>query len=82
MFYVYLLRSMSQPDMTYVGYTSRAPTQRLQEHNDGLTITTYRHRPWRIEVVVGFYNRQKAEEFERYLKHGSGHAFARKHFWS
>jgi len=35
------------------------------------------------EVVVAVYSKDhvKAEAFERYLKHGSGHAFAKRHFW-
>jgi hypothetical protein len=37
--------------------------------------------PWELVVAVYFADRQKAEAFERYLKHGSGHAFAKRHFW-
>jgi hypothetical protein len=32
-------------------------------------------------VVIRFEDDAKAEAFERYLKFGSGHAFAAKHFW-
>jgi hypothetical protein len=32
-------------------------------------------------VIVEFLSEDKARTFERYLKSGSGHAFARRHFW-
>jgi hypothetical protein len=32
-------------------------------------------------VVIRFDDDGKAEAFERYLKSGSGHAFARRHLW-
>lgn len=31
--------------------------------------------------AVWFKEMKKAEAFETYLKHGSGHAFAKRHFW-
>jgi putative endonuclease len=37
--------------------------------------------PWRLVTYVAFSDRAKAEEFERYLKSGSGHAFANKRLW-
>ncbi len=40
-----------------------------------------KHRPWRPIVVIRFQDDGKAEAFERYPKGGSGHAFARRHFW-
>lgn len=38
------------------------------------------NRPWRVITVIEFPNQQSAMEFERYLKSGSGRAFARRHF--
>jgi len=38
-------------------------------------------RPWSPVVVIRFENDEKAERFERYLKSGSGHAFAKRHLW-
>jgi hypothetical protein len=32
-------------------------------------------------IAIRFRDRTKAEHLERYLKSGSGHAFARRHFW-
>lgn len=78
--YVYLLRSTSYPDKRYVGITSDLQA-RVKEHNAGKSPHTSKHRPWKIVVVVRFEDDRRAEQFERYLKGGSGHAFARRHFW-
>jgi predicted GIY-YIG superfamily endonuclease len=80
MHYVYLLESESEPDRRYVGLTIDL-RQRLQDHNAGKSSHTAKYRPWRIVTYVAFSNRSKAEAFERYLKSGSGHAFARKRLW-
>jgi putative endonuclease len=68
--------------MTYVGFTTKDIRERMDEHNRGITRTTAPHIPWNIEVVVSFKDMSKAQEFETYLKHGSGYAFAKRHFWS
>jgi len=54
----------------------------MQEHNTGLSKTTRPHIPWKIEVLISFASKQKAEAFEYYLKKGSGYAFSKKHFWT
>ncbi len=79
---VYLLRSIKNPQMTYVGFTTKDIRERMDEHNRGLTRTTAPHIPWDIEVIVCFKDKKKAQEFEMYLKNGSGYAFAKRHFWS
>lgn len=38
------------------------------------------NKPWRIKFYAAFDQLELATEFERYLKSGSGHAFAKKHF--
>ena len=78
--YVYLLRSKSYPKQRYVGLTADLK-RRLSEHNAGKSPHTSKYAPWEIVVAVYFKNRAKAEVFERYLKQGSGHAFANRHFW-
>ncbi len=78
--YVYLLRSESSPGQTYIGSTKDFQ-KRLKHHNAGQSPYTSRFRPWTTEVVVRFEDDAKAEAFERYLKSGSGHAFAKRHFW-
>ena len=78
--YVYLLRSSSHPDQRYVGLTSKLK-RRLADHNTGKSPHTRKVAPWELVVAVYFADRQKAEAFECYLKQGSGHAFANRHFW-
>ncbi len=80
MHYVYLLRSVNAPDQKYSGVTDDLK-KRLAEHNRGQSIHTNKFKPWELVAYVAFVDRSKAESFEKYLKHGSGHAFARKHFW-
>jgi predicted GIY-YIG superfamily endonuclease len=55
--------------------------RRLGEHNAGKSPHTAAHAPWKVEVALHFADDAKAKAFERYLKGGSGHAFARRHFW-
>jgi putative endonuclease len=52
----------------------------LSAHNDGRCPHTSRWRPWRVIVVVAFASEERAFDFERYLKSGSGCAFAARHF--
>jgi predicted GIY-YIG superfamily endonuclease len=77
--FVYILRSDSCPDKHYVGLTSDV-ANRLLRHNNGQNVHTARHAPWRIVVVLEFPTQREAYRFERYLKSGSGRAFAKRHF--
>jgi predicted GIY-YIG superfamily endonuclease len=77
--YVYLLQSTSHPGEHYVGITANFQ-ERLKQHNSSSSPHTKKYQPWRPIVVVRFEDDAKAEAFERYLKSGSGHAFARRHF--
>ena len=76
-YYVYILRSESDQNRFYVGFTRNLRT-RLKEHNSGKNPHTAKSRPWRIKTAIAFDNRQKALDFERYLKSPSGRAFAKK----
>jgi predicted GIY-YIG superfamily endonuclease len=78
--YVYLLESQALSVQRYVGVTSDLK-QRLAEHNAGKSPHTSKYVPWRLVTYVAFSDREKAAVFERYLKSGSGHAFARKRLW-
>jgi predicted GIY-YIG superfamily endonuclease len=80
MFYVYLIESIADPDQRYVGMTSDL-RQRFAEHNAGKSPHTSKFRPWQLKTYLGFSDQAKAASFERYLKSGSGHAFARRRFW-
>ena len=77
--YVYMLRSINQPEHYYVGFTEHLAA-RLKTHNGGRVPHTAKFAPWRIETAVAFLNKDKAVAFERYLKTHSGRAFAKKHF--
>src|SRR5215213_8612883 len=63
----------------YSGLTSE-PRRRLDDHNDSRCPHTARYRPWQLHVVIEFADEQRAIRFERYLKSGSGRAFAKRHF--
>ena len=80
MHYVYLIESLSEHGQRYVGVTVDLK-QRLDEHNAGKSFHTTKYKPWRLVTYIAFAERTKAEAFERYLKSGSGHAFARKRLW-
>ena len=80
MWYVYLLQSEKFEGKRYVGVTSDL-RQRLSDHNSGKSPHTSKYLPWKLVTYVAFSDKKKAEIFERYLKSGSGHAFAKKRFW-
>jgi putative endonuclease len=76
--YVYLLESEMLPSRFYVGLTEDL-ADRLRRHNAGDVPHTARFRPWRIKSATAFRDRDRAAQFERYLKTASGRAFAKKH---
>ena len=80
MHYVYLLRSEVRPNQTYIGLTDNLKN-RFNSHNEGANKHTSKYRPWNLVCYTAFQSRDRAAEFERYLKVGSGHAFAKRHFW-
>jgi predicted GIY-YIG superfamily endonuclease len=80
MYYVYLLRSVKQPDQTYVGLTADLK-KRLQKHNYGEVPHTSKYKQWDLVSYAAFNSRKQAAEFEAYLKSGSGRAFAKRRLW-
>jgi len=74
---VYILQSETNIDQYYVGLASDVET-RLKQHNAGKSKHTNKYRPWRIVSTHWFEDHKKAVEFERYLKSGSGRAFAKR----
>ncbi|MEJ0063456.1 MAG: GIY-YIG nuclease family protein [Alphaproteobacteria bacterium] len=80
MHYVYLLQSMANPDQRYSGVTIDLKT-RFKEHNSGKSIHTNKFKPWKLVAYIAFEDKDKAIAFEKYVKHGSGHAFAKRHLW-
>ena len=53
--------------------------RRCVEHNAGDCIHTSKYRVWLVDVVIEFPDEKRAVAFERYLKAGSGVAFAQRH---
>ena len=73
------MRSLAEPHRRYVGVTSDLAA-RLSAHNAGQNRSTAAWRPWDVDVCVEFRTEATALRFEAYLKSGSGHAFAQRHF--
>ena len=80
MHYVYLLESDAFGGQRYIGLTANLK-KRLADLNAGNSPHTSKYMPWRLVTYVAFSDIEKARAFERYLKSGSGHAFAKKRFW-
>ena len=76
---VYVLRSEADPTRYYTGLTSNL-AGRLDAHNAGRVLHTADGKPWIIDVIVEFSDERRAVAFEKYLKSGSGCAFAQRHF--
>jgi predicted GIY-YIG superfamily endonuclease len=77
--FVYVLESEAVAARHYTGLSSD-PVARLDWHNAGLSIHTRKFRPWKLLISIEFADTSTATRFERYLKTGSGRAFARRHF--
>ena len=71
MHYVYRIQSTSHTQRGYTGFTENLK-QRVKDHNAGKITSTREQGPWKLI----FYS-----AFERYLKTGSGIAFAQKRLW-
>ena len=76
--YVYILVCGADSSRHYTGITTDLQ-DRLKCHNEGRNPHTAKFRPWRVETAIRFSDPAKAIAFERYLKSGSGRAFAIKH---
>lgn len=77
--FVYILESESLPGRFYTGIMTDV-FARLVKHNKGGCDSTRDARPWRVRTAVTFDDASRARAFERYLKSGSGRAFAKRHF--
>ena len=70
MFAVYVLRSQSTGQY-YTGFTSNL-TQRLGQHNQGITKSTKNRGPWEVVYKESYSSRAEATRREKYLKSGKG----------
>lgn len=76
MFYTYILYSSKSKNF-YYGYTENLK-RRLNLHQTGKVFSTKPYLPWSLVWYAAFENENLAKDFERYLKSGSGKAFAYK----
>jgi predicted GIY-YIG superfamily endonuclease len=74
--YVYILQSSADEEHFYTGITDNL-RDRLSAHNSGAVSHTSKYRPWHIKSYVAFTDKARAFAFEKYLKSGSGRAFAK-----
>lgn len=78
--YVYLLNSLKDPVERYVGLATDLK-RRLAAHKAGQSVHTAKYRLWKVVAYFAFDDEKRAIAFERYLKSGSGRAFANRHLW-
>ncbi len=76
-YYVYIL--ICNNNKHYTGCTSNLK-ERLGKHFNGYVESTKNLRPLKLHCYFSFIDKQTAFKFEKYLKSGSGRAFANKHF--
>jgi len=76
MHYVYILFSKKLNSL-YTGSTSNLD-KRFKEHNAGRSRYTKSGTPWVLVFYAAFQSKNKALNFETYLKSGSGKAFKYK----
>ena len=76
--FVYVLRNHETPPRYHTGLTSDV-SRRQAEHNAGVCESTAKYRPWSVDVIIELTDERRAVAFERYLKSGSGVAFAHWH---
>lgn len=74
---VYILKCN---DGTYYVGCTRNLDERLSRHNKGYVSYTSSRLPITLVVNANFPDQYKAYLFEKYLKSGSGRAFAKRHF--
>jgi putative endonuclease len=72
-------KATAPPGEFYRGNTDDLK-RRLAEHNAGKCPHTSKCKPWKVKFYAAFETLELARALEYYLKSGSGHAFAKKHF--
>jgi putative endonuclease len=77
MWYVYIIRSLSNPEQEYTGVSSDLK-QRFTDHNAGRSPHTSKFLPWMLAWYCAFPDKANALAFEKYLKSHYGRAFASK----
>lgn len=77
--YVYILIDIATETHHYTGVTENLEA-RLSKHNAGEVPHTANFKPWRIKTAIAFDSKEKAYDFESYLKTHCGRSFAKRHF--
>jgi len=77
MWYVYILKCNN--GKPYIGCTSDL-RERLKKHQAGYVHYTKTKLPVKLIFYCAFIEKYKAFFFEKYLKSGSGRAFAKRRF--
>ncbi len=75
MYYLYLLKLAN--NTFYSGFSSELK-QRIVEHQNGGVNATKQFRPIELVYYAAFKTKEKALDFEKYLKSSSGFAFRNK----
>jgi putative endonuclease len=75
--YVYVLQSATDRNRFYTGLAADL-RERIAAHNRGQVRYTSQWKPWILKTYVGFRDRTRAADFERYLKSASGRAFVKR----
>ena len=76
--FVYVLKNSEVPPRYYTGLSANV-SNRLVQAQRGQQYAHCEVPPWSLDVVVEFADERRAVAFERYLKSGSGVAFAKGH---
>jgi putative endonuclease len=71
MFYAYILESNIKLGEFYRGHTDDLK-RRVAEHNAGKCPHTSKFKPWKVKFYAAFETLALTQEFEKYLKTGSG----------
>ncbi len=79
-YYVYMLSDVATRTHHYVGMTENLES-RLEKHNARQVPHTSKFAPWTIDAAIAVRDKTTAAQLERYLKSGSGRAFANKHLF-
>ena len=78
MYYVYILKNITNNEK-YIGYSMNLK-ERIKQHNKGQSKYTSVRGPYKLVWYSAFLEKEKALNFEKYLKSSSGFAFISKHF--
>ena len=76
--YTYILKCA---DGTYYTGHTQDLEERLRRHNKGENTYTRYRLPVELVFCAAFSDKYKAIAFEKYLKSGSGRAFAKRHLY-